>query len=60
MATARKLSTEEQRELLAQLEVPFDPAMVEWKVVRRARSGRRGAYYLSWIPALTPTGSIKR
>jgi hypothetical protein len=43
MATARKLSAEEQRELLAQLEVPFDPAMVEWKVVRRAHSGRRGA-----------------
>ena len=43
MATARKLSAEEQQEVLAQLEVPFDPAMVEWKVVRRARSGRRGA-----------------
>jgi hypothetical protein len=43
MATARKFSAEEQRELLAQLEVPFDPVMVEWKVVRRARSGRRGA-----------------
>ena len=43
MATARKFSAEEQRELLAQLEVPFDPAMVEWKVVRRARSGLRGA-----------------
>ena len=43
MATARKFSAEEQRELLAQFEVPFDPAMVEWKVVRRARSGRRGA-----------------
>jgi hypothetical protein len=43
MATARKFSAEEQRKLLAELEVPFDPAMVKWKVVRRARSGRRGA-----------------
>ncbi len=43
MATARKLSAEEQRKLLAELEVPFDPAMVKWKVVRRAHSGRRGA-----------------
>ena len=43
MATARKVSAEEQRKLLAELEVPFDPAMVKWKVVRRARSGRRGA-----------------
>jgi hypothetical protein len=43
MATARKFSAEEQRKLLAELEVPFDPAMVEWRPVRRARSGRRGA-----------------
>ncbi len=43
MATARKFSAEEQRKLLAELEVPFDPAMVKWKVVRRAHSGRRGA-----------------
>jgi hypothetical protein len=43
MATVRKFSVEEQRKVLAELEVPFDPAMVEWKVVRRARSGRRGA-----------------
>jgi hypothetical protein len=43
MATARKFSAEEQRKLLAELEVPFDPAMVKWKVVRKAHSGRRGA-----------------
>ena len=43
MANTRKFSAEEQRKVLAELEVPFDPVMVEWKVVRRARSGRRGA-----------------
>lgn len=43
MAAPRKFSAEEQRKLLAELEVPFDPAMVKWKVVRMARSGRRGA-----------------
>jgi hypothetical protein len=43
MATARKFSAEEGRKLLAELEVPFDPTMVKWKVVRRAHSGRRGA-----------------
>ena len=43
MATPRRFTAEEQRKLLAELEVPFDPAMVEWKVVRRARLGWRGA-----------------
>jgi hypothetical protein len=43
MATSRKFSAEEQRRLLAELEVPFDPAMVKWRVVRTAKSGRRGA-----------------
>ena len=43
MATTRRFTAEEQRKLLAELEVPFDPAMVKWKVVRRAHSGRRGA-----------------
>jgi hypothetical protein len=43
MATTRRFTAEEQRKLVAELEVPLDPAMVEWKVVRRARLGRRGA-----------------
>jgi hypothetical protein len=65
MATAREFSAEEQRKLLAELEVPFDPAMVKWKVVRRAHSGRRGAVLPFADPraytdrlnqALTPAG----
>lgn len=43
MATPRKFSSEEQRKLFAELEVPFDPALVKWRVVRTAKSGRRGA-----------------
>jgi hypothetical protein len=44
MATRRKSSSEEQKgQLIEALEIPFDPSMIEWKVVRRAQSGRRGA-----------------
>jgi hypothetical protein len=43
MATSRKFPADEQRRLLAALEAPFDPAMLKWMVVRKAKSGRRGA-----------------
>jgi hypothetical protein len=38
------------------LKSPFDPAMVEWKVVRRARSGRRGAV----LPFVAPRAYTDR
>jgi hypothetical protein len=43
MAAPRKFSPEERRRLFAELEVPFDPALVKWRVIRTAKSGRRGA-----------------
>jgi len=43
MAAPKKFSPEEQRKLFAELEVPFDPTLVKWRVIRTAKSGRRGA-----------------
>jgi hypothetical protein len=67
MATPRKLSAEEQRRLFAELAVPFDPSMVKWKVVRKAKAGKRGtvlpyadprAYSDRLNHLVTPTGWV--
>jgi len=42
MTTARKFSVEEQRKLFALLELPFEPAEIKWRVIRKAQRGRRG------------------
>ena len=34
MATAAKFAGAEREKLFAQLEVPFDPAQVKWRVMR--------------------------
>ena len=41
MATT-KFSGAEREKLLAQLEVPFDPAQIRWRVVRTSNDGRSG------------------
>src|ERR1700731_3365060 len=43
MAPRKKFTDEEQRKLIAQLEVPFDPNEIKWRVVRTGQRGRRGA-----------------
>jgi hypothetical protein len=43
MAPKKKLLEEEQARLIAQLQVPFDPNEIKWRVVRTGQHGRRGA-----------------
>ena len=43
MAPRKKFTDEEQRKLIAQLEVPFDPNEIKWRVVKTGQRGRRGA-----------------
>jgi hypothetical protein len=43
MATAAKLAGPEREKLFAQLEVPFDPAQVKWRVMRTSDDRRSGA-----------------
>ncbi len=56
MAAPKKFSPDEQRKLLAELEVPFDPALVRWRVVQTAKSGRRGAV----LPFADPRAYVDR
>jgi hypothetical protein len=42
MATAAKFAGAEREKLFAQLEVPFDPAQVKWRVMRTSNDGRSG------------------
>jgi len=42
MATAAKFRGAEREKLFAQLEVPFDPAQIKWRVMRTADDGRSG------------------
>jgi hypothetical protein len=42
MATTAKLAGAEREKLFAQLEVPFDPAQVRWRVMRTSTDGRSG------------------
>lgn len=39
---AANFSPEQRKKLTEQLEVPFDPAEIKWKVMRTAQNGRRG------------------
>jgi hypothetical protein len=43
MAPRKKFTDEVQRKLIAQLEVPFDPNEIKWRVVKTGQRGRRGA-----------------
>jgi hypothetical protein len=43
LAPRKKFSEEEQIKLIAQLEVPFDPNEIKWRVVKTGQRGRRGA-----------------
>src|ERR1035437_2531184 len=42
MAATAKLAGAEREKLFAQLEVPFDPAQVKWRVMRTSNDGRSG------------------
>jgi hypothetical protein len=42
MATAAKFAGVEREKLFAQLEVPFDPAQIKWRVMRTSNDGRTG------------------
>jgi hypothetical protein len=42
MATAAKFTVAEREKLFAQLEVPFDPAQIKWRVMRTSNNGRSG------------------
>jgi hypothetical protein len=43
MATAAKFTGAEREKLFAQLEVPFDPAQIKWRVMRTSDDRRSGA-----------------
>jgi hypothetical protein len=43
MATAAKFTAAEKAKLFAQLEVPFGPAQIRWRVMRASDDGRKGA-----------------
>jgi hypothetical protein len=42
MATAAKFTAAEREKLFAQLEVPFDPAQIKWRVMRTSSDGSSG------------------
>ena len=42
MAATAKLAGAEREKLFAQLEVPFDPAQIRWRVMRTSNDGRSG------------------
>ena len=39
-STGPQFSTDQIRELIAELEVPFDPAVIEWRVTNTTKSGK--------------------
>ena len=45
MATAAKVAGAEREKLFAQLEVPFDPAQIKWRVMRRSSDRRTGLLF---------------
>ena len=65
MASAKTFTAEERRRLIAELEVPFDPNLIKWRVMRTAQGDRRGiilpyadprAYSDRLNQLFTPTG----
>ena len=38
--TGSQFSTDQIKDLIAELEVPFDPAVVEWRVTNTTKSGK--------------------
>jgi hypothetical protein len=38
--SARRFSVDQVKELIAELEVPFDPAVIEWRVTNTTKSGK--------------------
>jgi hypothetical protein len=43
MASTKAFTAEEQKRLIAGLEVPFDPNLIKWRVMKTAQGGRRGS-----------------
>ena len=39
-STGPQLSTDQIKELIAELEIPFDPAVIEWRVTNTTKSGK--------------------
>src|SRR5580658_8028453 len=65
MAATTKLSGADSEKLFAQLEVPFDPAQIKWRIMRTSTDGRSGlvlpfadprAYTDRLNQLFTPTG----
>jgi len=50
MAATAKLAGAEREKLFAQLEVPFDPAQVKWRVMRTSNGGDRSDYHEAGQP----------
>jgi hypothetical protein len=42
MASTKTFTAEEQKRLIAGLEVPFDPNLIKWRVMKTAQGGQRG------------------
>jgi hypothetical protein len=42
MATAAKITAADREKLFAQLEVPFDPVQIKWRIMRASNDGRSG------------------
>ena len=42
---AAKFTEAEREKLFAQLEAPFDPALIKWRVMRTSADGRSGVTY---------------
>jgi len=42
---ATKFTETEREKLFAQLEVPFDPAQIKWRVMRTSNDGRTGLLF---------------
>jgi hypothetical protein len=42
MAATAKLAGAEREKLFAQLELPFDPAQIKWRIMRKSNDGRSG------------------
>ena len=53
---ATKFTETEREKLFAQLEVPFDPAQIKWRVMRHRTMDGRRCFFPSPIRARTRTG----
>ena len=45
---ATKFTEAEREKLFAQLEAPFDPALIKWRVMRTSADGRSGVIPVSY------------